>query len=84
LQLPTYYISSEEEIISGTEIHHWNFHQKIQVSTLNFLPTEKPVKILITSGASCPDALVEGVIRRLTSLFSDSLSIEAIEGNLFN
>jgi 4-hydroxy-3-methylbut-2-en-1-yl diphosphate reductase len=84
LQLPTYYISSEEEIISGTEIHHWNFHQKIKVSTLNFLPTEKPVKILITSGASCPDALVEGVIRRLTSLFSDSLSIEAIEGNLFN
>jgi len=84
LQLPTYYISSEEEIISGTEIHHWNFHQKIKVSTLNFLPTEKPVKILITSGASCPDALVEGVIRRLTSLVSDSLSIEAIEGNLFN
>jgi len=27
------------------------------------------VKILITSGASCPDALVEGVINKLTSFF---------------
>ncbi len=30
---------------------------------------ENPVKILITSGASCPDAVVEKVINRLIGFF---------------
>ena len=44
--------------------------------TSNFIPNKKPVKILLTSGASCPDALVEGVIRKLVSFFPASRSID--------
>ncbi|MBS1974692.1 MAG: hypothetical protein JST13_10095 [Bacteroidetes bacterium] len=38
----------------------------------------RPAKILITSGASCPDALVEGVIQKLTSFYSTGKSMEQI------
>jgi 4-hydroxy-3-methylbut-2-enyl diphosphate reductase len=53
-KLPTYFISSEEKILSATEILHYNFHTKEELLTTGFLPTKKQVKILITSGASCP------------------------------
>jgi len=68
-KLPTYFISSEEKIISATEILHYNFHTKEELLTKGFLPNKTPVKILITSGASCPDALVESVISKLISFF---------------
>ncbi|MGZ8542126.1 MAG: 4-hydroxy-3-methylbut-2-enyl diphosphate reductase, partial [Chitinophagaceae bacterium] len=54
-KLPTYFISSEEKIVSAKDILHYNFHTKEEVLTTNYLPAKKPVKILITSGASCPD-----------------------------
>ncbi|MDQ2719538.1 MAG: 4-hydroxy-3-methylbut-2-enyl diphosphate reductase [Bacteroidota bacterium] len=71
-KLPTYFIRSEEEIISSKEIKHFNLHKKEEVTTISYLPEKKPVRILITSGASCPDALVEGVINKITGFFKVS------------
>ena len=68
-KLPAYFISSEEKILSAKEILHYNFHTKEEIVTSGFLPGKQPVRILITSGASCPDALVEGVINKLASFF---------------
>jgi 4-hydroxy-3-methylbut-2-enyl diphosphate reductase len=68
-KLPTYFINDEEKIISAKEILHYNFHTKEELTTSNYLPEKRPVKILITSGASCPDALVEGVINKLSGYF---------------
>lgn len=75
---PTYFINSEEKILSGIEILHYDFHSKKEILTSNYLPLHKPAKILITSGASCPDALVEGVIQKLTSFYSTGKSMEQI------
>src|SRR6187401_3036356 len=75
-KLPTYFIRSEEQIISATEILHYNFHTKEELLTKGFLPNKKPVKILITSGASCPDALVEGVIKKLAAFFPNTINSE--------
>jgi 4-hydroxy-3-methylbut-2-enyl diphosphate reductase len=69
VKLPTYFINDEEKIISGTAIRHFNFHNKSELVTENFLPNKNPLKILLTSGASCPDALVEGVIEKIASFF---------------
>jgi len=68
-KLPTYFISSEENIISSNEIEHYDIHKKLQLNSYDYLPAKRPIKILLTSGASCPDALVEGVIDRLVSFF---------------
>ena len=68
-RIATYFINSAEKIISDTSILHYNFHTKTEMVTAHFLPAKKPVKLLMTSGASCPDALVEGVINRLCAIF---------------
>jgi 4-hydroxy-3-methylbut-2-en-1-yl diphosphate reductase len=78
VKLPTYFIGSEKEIISSKEIRHYKMHEKQEVTSLSYLPEKKPVKILITSGASCPDALVEGVIRKITGFFNCNKTIEDV------
>ena len=77
-KLPTYFISSEENILSSTEIMHYNLHTKQQFTTAGFLPSKQPIKILLTSGASCPDALVEGVISKLVSLCSATYNLQQL------
>ncbi|MEI7733855.1 MAG: 4-hydroxy-3-methylbut-2-enyl diphosphate reductase [Ferruginibacter sp.] len=75
-KLPTYYITGEDKLISKTTISHFNFHNKTTLTTQNYLPASEPVKILITSGASCPDALVESVIEKLCSFYKVTTTIE--------
>lgn len=77
-KLPTYFISSEEKMLSANEILHYNFHNKEERLTTNYLPEKQPVKILITSGASCPDAIVEAVINKLLSFYKNSRTVEEI------
>lgn len=77
-KLPTYFISSEEKILSPTDILHYNFHKKEEERTSNWLPGSAPVRVLISSGASCPDALVEAVIRKLAGYYGTSEKIEQL------
>lgn len=74
----TYFIDSEEKILSAREIISFDLHKKIEVPARDYVPQKSPVTILITSGASCPDALVEGVIRKMTSFFPVIKTIEEI------
>ena len=75
-KLPTYFINNEQKIISREEILHYDFHKKEERNCSPFLPDTGPVKILVTSGASCPDALVEGVIAKLVSFFPGAVGME--------
>ena len=77
-KLPAYFINSEEKILSAREILHYNFHTKQELLTADYLPGKQPVSILLTSGASCPDAVVEAVIRKLASFYNVESKIERI------
>lgn len=77
-KLPTYFINNEEKILSERLIQHFNFHSKEEITTEGFIPQKPVVKILITSGASCPDALVEGVIEKLVSFFDTDKTVDEI------
>ena len=68
-KIPTYFINSADKILSSKDIMHANWQSKEQQITYNYLPEKEPVKILITSGASCPDAVVEEVITKLVDFF---------------
>ena len=57
---------------------HYNFHTGEELVTENYLPNKVPVQVLITSGASCPDAIVENVIRRLAGFFANSKAVEEL------
>ncbi|MGC4036553.1 MAG: 4-hydroxy-3-methylbut-2-enyl diphosphate reductase [Chitinophagaceae bacterium] len=80
-KLPTFFINGEDKILSEKEILHYNFHNGQEMLTSNYLPLKKPVKILITSGASCPDALVEGVIKKITGFFEPDRNIQKMIEN---
>jgi len=69
-KLPTYFINSANKIISDKDILHCNWRTKEEKITSDYLPGKQPVKILITSGASCPDALVEEVIEKLVGFYN--------------
>jgi 4-hydroxy-3-methylbut-2-en-1-yl diphosphate reductase len=75
-KLPSFFINDEEKILSYTEILHFNRHTKQQQSTHYYLPARQPVKVLLTSGASCPDAVVEGVIRKLAGFYPDARPVD--------
>lgn len=75
-KFPTYFISSEKEIIDAQTIHHFDYPNKKHVTSTNFLPKKSPLKIIITSGASCPDSLLDGVIQKINSLLGIATSNE--------
>jgi 4-hydroxy-3-methylbut-2-enyl diphosphate reductase len=77
-KLPTYFISSAEKIISNKTISHFDFHNQKELVTENFLPEKAPVKIILTSGASCPDSIVDDVLQKLVSYYDKTRSIEEI------
>lgn len=71
-KITSFHISGADKIINRSEISHFKYRDKEEVTTSNFLP-EKPT-ILITSGASCPDATVEEVIEKIVSFYSNTRS----------
>jgi 4-hydroxy-3-methylbut-2-en-1-yl diphosphate reductase len=72
----TYFINSDTEITSAEEIHHYNYPKKQKEITQHFLPAKRPLTIVLTSGASCPDTLVDRVLLRLAALAGATRSIE--------
>ena len=75
-KIPTYFIDSADRILNQQEIIDCNWETKKQRQVNGFLPINNPARILITSGASCPDAMVEAVIRKLLSLFKTKKTVE--------
>jgi 4-hydroxy-3-methylbut-2-enyl diphosphate reductase len=77
-KLPTYFISSADKILSSKIMSHFNLHSHKEVITENFLPVKDPVKIILTSGASCPDSIVDEVLQKILFYFHNTNSLEDI------
>jgi 4-hydroxy-3-methylbut-2-enyl diphosphate reductase len=72
----TYFIRSAEELSSENEIEHFDIHSKTIKKSFNYLHEKSPITVIITSGASCPDAIVDKVIQRLLAIKGVTTSIE--------
>lgn len=77
-KFPTYFISDADKIVSSKLIHHYNIHSHSETATEDFLPDRKPVRIAVTSGASCPDSIVDEVLSKLLSFYADVRSSEEV------
>ncbi len=80
-KLTTYFINGADKITDDNSIFHYNLHSNIEQTTHQFLPLNEPVKILISSGASCPDAMVEAVIEKLAALKNTSEVLSILKKN---
>ncbi|MEO0896401.1 MAG: 4-hydroxy-3-methylbut-2-enyl diphosphate reductase [Bacteroidota bacterium] len=77
-KLDTYFIASERDIINPDQILHYDFHRNEERYIFNFIPQKEKVRFLLTSGASCPDAIVERVLLRLLGFFRNTQPIEEV------
>ena len=77
-KFPTYYIESVNKILGQNLIRHFNLHAKEEMVTENYLPKTSPVRIMLTSGASCPDAVIEAILLRLLSFFGTAKSVDEV------
>ncbi len=77
-KLPTYFIKSYEEILSRDIIRHFKYESKEIIETANFLPNKEKVKIILTSGASCPDSEVDKVLNKLLSFFEGVSPVDEV------
>ncbi len=81
-RLTTYFIDSADRLLNAKEIETRNWQDKTLSLVSNFLPEKPVIDILITSGASCPDAVVEKVIRKLAGFFDLEERIGQIEESI--
>jgi 4-hydroxy-3-methylbut-2-enyl diphosphate reductase len=80
----TYFISSEKEIIDKNTIQHFDYPNKKHLTSSDFLPNKNPIRIILTSGASCPDSVIEDVIHKINSFYTDIKSVEEVIKHLSN
>jgi 4-hydroxy-3-methylbut-2-enyl diphosphate reductase len=80
-KFPTYHVRDAKEIGSPGEIRHFNQWDKSMHVTHDWLPGTTPLTVAITSGASCPDALVDEVILKICGYFNETVPVdEAMAG----
>lgn len=78
-KFPTYHVRDASEMKSGSEIQHFNQWQKEILTTKDWLPDSKrPLKVALTSGASCPDVLVDEVLLKVLSYFESAKEIDEV------
>ncbi|MFM8595784.1 MAG: 4-hydroxy-3-methylbut-2-enyl diphosphate reductase [Flavobacteriales bacterium] len=67
----TYFIKDANEIGPDFSLQSFDIHSHQLAKHAAFIDQHKPQRIVLTSGASCPDSIVEAVMKRiLTSRYS--------------
>ena len=78
-QFNTFFIKNEKEIYDKQSINSFDIHKEEIIEQKEFLPEKDDVKIIITSGASCPDSVVDRVIQRIIELYDIPFSPEDLK-----
>lgn len=66
-ELPTFFIKNAAEMESSEVIRHFDLHTHTESEAKDWLP-DGVITVGVTAGASCPNNLIEDVIRRLFDL----------------
>jgi 4-hydroxy-3-methylbut-2-enyl diphosphate reductase len=72
---PTFFISDAKAIESLDWIYSYNIHAH-EVERIPFVKSTNPLTIALTSGASCPDSIVDRVMLRVLELMEEPVTIE--------
>ena len=73
--VPTFFIQNSNEIISASRIRHFSLESRSTIVTDEWLPPKRPIDIILTCGASCPDATMDDVLHKILALFDDARPI---------
>ncbi|WP_395086199.1 4-hydroxy-3-methylbut-2-enyl diphosphate reductase [Gracilimonas sp.] len=77
-KFPTYHVRDNGELSKG-KILYFNQWDKEMKETENWLSSDqKPLKIALTSGASCPDILVDEVLLQVLEYFEGTKEVDEV------
>ena len=77
-RMPAYFIKDAGEILSASRIRHF-VPKKRKVETIGpWLPEKRPVDVALSSGASCPDAVMDEVLIRVLSFFEKTQPLDRV------
>lgn len=70
-RMPTYFVRDADEILSPRRIRHFQVHARQETTTEGWLPEKRPVNVVLTAGASCPDVLLDEVVHKIIGWMDD-------------
>jgi 4-hydroxy-3-methylbut-2-en-1-yl diphosphate reductase len=76
-KLPTFFIQSQKSILTKNLIKRYDLHKKEEFAD-EFLSENSQTTIMLTCGASCPDAVMEAVMLKILSFFNTTKEIDDI------
>jgi len=77
-KMPTYFINNVDKIIHQNLIRHYHLKTKEEQTAENFLPNKNPLTIILTCGASCPDATIEQVMLKILDFYPQKKSVKEV------
>ncbi|HET6350197.1 MAG TPA: 4-hydroxy-3-methylbut-2-enyl diphosphate reductase [Candidatus Krumholzibacteria bacterium] len=76
--MPTYFIQGADDVVTADVIRHFSLARRAVETTAGWLPPRRPLDVVLTCGASCPDAILDEVLRRVLEIFADAAPLEAV------
>jgi 4-hydroxy-3-methylbut-2-enyl diphosphate reductase len=76
--MPTYFVQGADDVLSAAEIRHFSLARRTVETTAGWLPGKRPLDIVLTCGASCPDAILDDVLLRILALVPGTRPVEDV------
>lgn len=77
-RMTTFFVSDENDLLDPERIRHFIYGQKAIVESAGWLPNRRPLDIVLTAGASCPDVLLDRVIERIVGWEPGARTVEDV------
>lgn len=82
-KMPVYFVRNSNDFVSQDKAVVFNYSTLKEEEIVPSLLFNENLKLVVTSGASCPDKTVDSVIQKIASLRGETESIEAaLEGRI--
>jgi 4-hydroxy-3-methylbut-2-enyl diphosphate reductase len=76
--MPTYFVQGADDLLSAHAIRHLSLARRSVETSEGWLPEKRPFAVVLTCGASCPDAILDAVLVRILSLVPGARAVDEV------
>lgn len=74
-KFPTLFIRNEMDLVDFEQVNCYDIHKHEIIRGMLPEKSTTPLKVIVTSGASCPDAIVDRVMQRILELYGSEVHV---------